>query len=105
MGKIILAGVLMLALAPATLVGLPSKGAKLAREAAKLESKYEGQIGGIWESYGGSCPGKGLSEEEYSDYQHKIDSLNNRRDRDFRRHGLSSPFPYSYCGGEGYGYN
>ncbi len=103
MGKIILAGVLMLALAPATLVGLPSKGAKLAREAAKLESKYESQLYGIFESYGGPCPR--LGGEEYNDFTHAVDNLNARRSRDFRRHGLSSPFPYSYCGGEGYGYN
>ncbi len=104
MGKIILAGVLVMALAPATLVGLPSKGAKLAREAAKLESKYEGQLGGIYESYGTECL-YSLEGEEYNDFQQAIDSLNNRRNRDFRRHGVGSPFPYSYCGGEGYGYS
>lgn len=104
MGKIILAGVLVMALAPATLVGLPSKGAKLAREAARLESKYEGQLGGIYENFGTECL-YSLGGEEYNDFQRKIDSLNNRRDRDFRRHGQGSPFPYSYCGGEGYGYS
>lgn len=104
MGKIILAGVLVLALAPATLVGLPgNKGAKLAREAARLESRFEGELGNLYESYGTSCL-YSLSGEEYNDFMRAIDKLNNRRQRDFRRKGMSAPGYFSYCGGEGYGY-
>jgi hypothetical protein len=103
MGKVLLTGILLLALVPAIYGGTFGGRSRFAMSPSRLESNYEVKLNGIYENYGTNCAWS-LGGEDQSDFIMKVNKLNSLRSQDFRKRGYQVPSDYSMCGGEGYGY-